>query len=57
MATEQLVTKGPAFKLAHPEEILREDVFPEPGISRAAFARHMGGAALQTAKRSAARDA
>lgn len=26
----------------HPGEILREDVFPDLGLSRAAFARHLG---------------
>jgi addiction module HigA family antidote len=39
---EMLVTRGPAFKPPHPGEDLREDVLPALGMSRAAFARHLG---------------
>ena len=42
MATEQQVTKGPAFKPAHPGELLREDVLPELDMPKAALARHLG---------------
>lgn len=42
MATEQLVTRGPAFQPAHPGEMLREDVLPALGLSKAALARHLG---------------
>jgi addiction module HigA family antidote len=42
METEAFVAKGPAFKPAHPGEILREDVLPELGLSKVAFARHLG---------------
>jgi addiction module HigA family antidote len=42
METELSVTRGPAFKPAHPGEILREDVLPELGLSKVAFARHLG---------------
>jgi addiction module HigA family antidote len=39
---EMFVTRGPAFKPAHPGEHLREDTLPALGMSRAAFARHLG---------------
>ncbi|HET8721881.1 MAG TPA: HigA family addiction module antitoxin [Nitrospira sp.] len=42
METEAFVAKGPAFKPAHPGEILREDVLPELGLSKVAFACHLG---------------
>ena len=42
MATEQTKRSGPAFAPAHPGEILREDVLPGLGMSKAAFAAHLG---------------
>ena len=40
-AAAMRVTKGPAFKPAHPGEILREEILPALGMPRAAFARHL----------------
>ena len=37
MATETTTQRGPAFAPAHPGEILREDVLPALGMSKAAF--------------------
>ncbi len=42
MATDTQVIKGPAFKPAHPGEILREDVLPELDMPKARFAQHLG---------------
>lgn len=42
MATEQTTRSGPAFAPAHPGEILREDVLPALGVSKAAFAVYLG---------------
>jgi antitoxin HigA-1 len=38
---ELMTTKGPAFKPAHPGEVLREDILPALGIPRSAFAKHL----------------
>ena len=42
MATETTTQRGRAFAPAHPGEILREDVLPALGMSKAAFAAHIG---------------
>ena len=42
MTEEFLVTTGPGFAPSHPGEILREDVLPALGISKAALADHLG---------------
>lgn len=42
MSEEFLVTTRPAFAPSHPGEILREDVLPALGISKAALADHLG---------------
>jgi len=42
MATETTAPDRPAFAPAHPGEILREDVLPALGLSKAAFAAHLG---------------
>jgi addiction module HigA family antidote len=42
METEEIVSGGPALAPAHPGEVLREDVLPALGMSKAAFAAHLG---------------
>lgn len=42
METEETISGGPAFAPAHPGEVLREDVLPALGMSKAAFAAHLG---------------
>jgi len=42
METETTAPARPAFAPAHPGEVLREDVLPALGISKAAFAAHLG---------------
>ena len=42
MATEERVTKGPAFQPAHPGAVLRNSVLPALHISKSALADHLG---------------